>query len=132
MTPAWPRALGGSLGKAILRRSPEDFEVRERLGFELSGDGEHVFLQLQKTQLNTRDLVQRVARLSAVPERDVGYSGLKDRNALTSQWLQRGHLCFEFGTFRPDQLLTSTTRTLPPEAVEIPSSPEAWASSRAC
>jgi len=90
MTPDWPRALGQTLGTAVLRHSPEHFEVREHLGFEPDGDGEHVFLHLQKRQLNTLDLVQRVAQLSGVPSRDIGYSGLKDRNALTSQWLSVG------------------------------------------
>ena len=90
MTPDWPCALGQTLGTAVLRNSPEDFEVREYLGFDPDGDGEHVFLHLQKRQLNTLDLVQRVAKLSGVPSRDIGYSGLKDRNALTSQWLSVG------------------------------------------
>lgn len=90
MTPQWPRALGQTLGTAVLRNTPEDFEVREYLGFEPDGDGEHVFLHLQKRQLNTLDLVQRVSKLSGVPSRDIGYSGLKDRNALTSQWLSVG------------------------------------------
>ncbi|MEP1469896.1 MAG: tRNA pseudouridine(13) synthase TruD [Halieaceae bacterium] len=90
MTPVWPRALEQPPGFAVLRHSPEDFEVRERLGFEPDGEGEHVFLRLEKRQLNTLDLVQRVAKLSGVPARDVGYSGLKDRNAVTSQWLSVG------------------------------------------
>ncbi len=59
----------------------------EELGFEPSGDGEHAFLLLEKRNLNTLDLVRRVARLGGVPERDIGYSGLKDRNAVTRQWL---------------------------------------------
>ena len=90
MSPTWPRALEQPSGFAVLRHSPEDFEVRERLGFEPGGEGEHVFLRLKKRQLNTLDLVQRVARLSGVPARDVGYAGLKDRNAVTSQWLSVG------------------------------------------
>lgn len=90
MTPAWPRAWGGALGTAVLRQRPEDFQVREQLGFDLSGEGEHVFLHLQKCELNTLDLVERVARIGGVPVRDVGYSGLKDRNALTTQWFSVG------------------------------------------
>ena len=90
MITAWPRALEQPSGYAVLRHSPEDFEVRERLGFEPDGEGEHVFLRVQKRQLNTLDLVQRVAKLSGVSARDIGYSGLKDRNAVTSQWLSVG------------------------------------------
>jgi len=37
--------------------------------------------------LNTLDLVARISQLSSIDRSDIGYSGLKDRNALTSQWL---------------------------------------------
>lgn len=83
----WPRAGEEPSASALLRTRPEDFLVSEELGFEPSGDGEHVFLLLQKRNLNTVELVRRVARLSGAPERDIGYSGLKDRNAVTRQWI---------------------------------------------
>ena len=63
MITAWPRAWGLSSGSALIRCRPEDFCVNERLGFELSGDGEHSFLYLQKRQLNSMQLlaVSRIA-----------------------------------------------------------------------
>jgi tRNA pseudouridine13 synthase len=70
----------------VLRASPEDFRVDEILGFEPSGDGEHVFLQLEKRRLNTPQLARRLSDFCAVPERDIGYAGMKDRNAVTRQW----------------------------------------------
>ena len=84
------RAWGDPPGSALIRSCPEDFQVREQLGFELSGQGEHVFLHLQKRELNTMDLLQRVSRISGVAPRDIGISGLKDRNALTCQWFSVG------------------------------------------
>ena len=84
------RAWGTPPGGALIRSCPEDFQVRELLGFELSGQGEHAFLHLQKRELNTMDLLQRVSRLSGVAPRDIGISGLKDRNALTRQWFSVG------------------------------------------
>jgi tRNA pseudouridine13 synthase len=84
---AWPRVSEQLPGSALIRCYPEDFKVSEELGFELSGAGEHCFLFLQKRQLNTQELVQRVSALSAVPARDIGYCGLKDRNAVTQQWV---------------------------------------------
>jgi len=87
MIPEWPRAAGPPCASAMLRSCPEDFQVSEELGFEPAGEGEHVFLHLQKRGLNTLDLVRRLAQFSGVPRRDIGYSGLKDRNALTRQWL---------------------------------------------
>ncbi len=86
----WPRAWGVPPGSALIRCQPEDFRVSEELGFELSGEGEHCFLRLQKRQVNTLELVQRLSELSAVPARDIGYSGLKDRNAVTQQWFSVG------------------------------------------
>lgn len=82
-----PRAAQDLPVQAVIRSTPEDFVVREQLGFEADGSGEHVFLHLQKRDLNTQDLLQRVSALSGIHLRDIGYSGLKDRRAVTSQWV---------------------------------------------
>ncbi|MEH6583752.1 MAG: tRNA pseudouridine(13) synthase TruD [Halioglobus sp.] len=87
---SWPRAWGEPQASAVIRARPEDFVVHELLGFELSGEGEHVFLHLEKRELNTVELQERIARLSGVPARDVGFSGMKDRNAVTRQWFSVG------------------------------------------
>jgi tRNA pseudouridine13 synthase len=73
-----------------LRCLPEDFEVCEELGFEPDGEGEHALLQIEKRELNTADVCRELARLSGVAQRDIGYSGMKDRNALTQQWFSVG------------------------------------------
>jgi tRNA pseudouridine13 synthase len=86
----WPRVSQELPGSALIRCSPEDFRVSEQLAFELSGEGEHCFLHLQKRELNSMDLLRRVSELSSVPLRDIGYSGLKDRNAVTQQWVSVG------------------------------------------
>ncbi len=90
MIPAWPAAPGSPVASAVLRSVPEDFIVEEQLGFEPEGEGEHVFLQLQKRQLTTPDLAQLLSTLSATHPRDIGYSGMKDRNAVTTQWFSVG------------------------------------------
>lgn len=90
MVPPWPRAWGSLPGSAVIRYCPEDFQVSEQLGFELSGEGEHRFLYLQKRQLNSMELLQRLSDLSGVAQRDIGISGLKDRNAVTRQWFSVG------------------------------------------
>ncbi len=84
--PDWRRAYGAPLITATLRNSPEDFDVTEQLGFELSGDGEHDYLYIQKTGTNTDWLAGELARFARIPAKDVGYSGLKDRHAVTRQW----------------------------------------------
>jgi tRNA pseudouridine13 synthase len=84
--PDWRRAHGGPLLRAQLRSRPVDFQVEEKLGFELSGDGEHDCLWIEKTNANTAWVARGLARTAGVAIRDVGYAGLKDRAALTRQW----------------------------------------------
>ena len=82
----WAYAYGRPTAIGLFRREPEDFIVDEDLGFELSGSGEHVYLQLQKRGDNTSWLARQIARLAEVETKDIGYAGLKDRHAVTRQW----------------------------------------------
>lgn len=84
--PDWPRAHGEPPVTAVLRASPADFFVEEILGFEPDGSGEHCWLWIEKENLNTADAAQRLARFAGLRERDVSYSGLKDKLAVTRQW----------------------------------------------
>ena len=79
-------AHGAPACHGSLRSVPDDFIVEELLGFEPSGEGEHVFLYIEKRNTNTQWLAQQLARFAEVKQVDVGYSGLKDRDALTRQW----------------------------------------------
>jgi tRNA pseudouridine13 synthase len=81
-----PYALGVPQARGRIRSSPEDFQVDEVLGFEPDGEGEQVLLHVRKRGSNTDWLAGELARFAGVPARDVGYAGLKDRHALTSQW----------------------------------------------
>ncbi len=78
---------GGPLGRARIRQQPGDFQVFEELGFEPSGEGPHWFLEIEKTSTTTPWLVRSVASWAKLSQRDIGYSGLKDRHAVTTQWL---------------------------------------------
>lgn len=77
--------LPGSGG--TLRASPEDFRVDEVPAYLPSGSGPHLYLHVEKRGRTTRDVLRTLARALAVPERDAGYAGLKDRDAVTTQWL---------------------------------------------
>jgi tRNA pseudouridine13 synthase len=81
-----PRASGPSLGRAVIRQRPEDFQVDEELGFEPSGDGEHLLIHLRKRNTNTHWLAGQLARHAGLPSKEVSYAGLKDRHAVTTQW----------------------------------------------
>jgi len=78
-------AHGGPAARGVIRARPEDFRVVENIGYAPSGDGEHLWLEIEKRRMNTVDVAARLARLAEVPVRSVGFGGLKDRNAVTRQ-----------------------------------------------
>lgn len=51
------------------------------------GSGPHLWLLVEKRGRTTRDVVRALARALSVPEREAGFAGLKDKQALTTQWL---------------------------------------------
>jgi tRNA pseudouridine13 synthase len=81
-----PRAFGAPLGRARLRVEPEDFVVEEDLGFAPSGAGPHALLMVRKRGANTEWVARELARAVGCRPFDVGYAGLKDRHAITTQW----------------------------------------------
>ena len=85
-----PRVLGVPSAAAGFKLDCADFQVDEILGFTPSGEGEHFLLQIRKQNLNTQDLVQLIAKLAGIRSRDIGYCGLKDKRAITSQWFSVG------------------------------------------
>ncbi|MFY0991125.1 tRNA pseudouridine(13) synthase TruD [Halomonas sp. C05BenzN] len=87
--PAWPRVLDGEFGPPVAggyRASPEDFVVEECLDFAPEGEGEHLWLWVEKRDLTTAMVARELARLCEASPREVGYSGMKDRVAVTRQW----------------------------------------------
>ncbi|MBI3349474.1 MAG: tRNA pseudouridine(13) synthase TruD [Burkholderiales bacterium] len=84
--PQWPNAYPASGAGATLKRLNEDFVVTE-LPLQLpSGEGEHIWLDIEKNGANTAFVAQQLAEAAGVQDRDVGYAGLKDRYAITRQW----------------------------------------------
>jgi tRNA pseudouridine13 synthase len=73
---------GGRIGP-----EPEDFVVDEVPAYEPSGEGEHLYLLVQKRQLTTPECVDHLARASGVNSREIGYAGMKDKHAVTTQWI---------------------------------------------
>ncbi|HVY40793.1 MAG TPA: tRNA pseudouridine(13) synthase TruD [Polyangia bacterium] len=67
--------------------SPQTFTVEELPAYAPTGEGTHLFLWIEKRGLTTLDAIADIARVLRVEARDVGYAGLKDRHALTRQWL---------------------------------------------
>ncbi len=84
-------AYGLPVASGQLKQSPEDFIVTEQLSFEPSDEGEHLFVSIKKTGLNTLDVVEQLAKHFHIHPRHIAYAGLKDKNAVTTQWF-----CFPF------------------------------------
>ncbi|MBD1388902.1 tRNA pseudouridine(13) synthase TruD [Neiella sp. HB171785] len=72
---------------AVIRQQPEHFKVQELIRVEPDGTGEHLWLNIRKRGMNTNYLAKQVAKWAGVPERNVSHAGLKDRHAVTEQWL---------------------------------------------
>ena len=69
-----------------LRQVPEDFLVEEIPLYLPQGSGSHAYALVQKRSLTTRDLVTTLLR-EGLKEKEIGVAGLKDKHAVTTQWL---------------------------------------------
>lgn len=68
-----------------LKARPEDFVVEEIPLYQPSGEGEHIYMLVEKTSLSTLQLRDAIARHFKVKRHDVGHAGLKDKHAVTRQ-----------------------------------------------
>lgn len=102
-----PAAHGAPVLSARFRETPEDFVVEELDGFEASGSGEHLLLTVRKRGMNTAFAAKRIAQWAGVAESAIGYAGLKDRHALTTQrfsvWLPK-RIAPDLDALRSDEL----------------------------
>lgn len=73
--------------EAHLGDCPEDFEVIELPAYLPSGSGSHRYLRIRKRLMNTQDLLHHLAKEAGVPQSEIGCAGMKDRNAVTTQWV---------------------------------------------
>lgn len=69
-----------------IRARPEDFRVEEIPAYLPQGSGSHLYLRVEKRNLTTRELVAAL-QAEGLSERQVGVAGLKDKSAVTVQWL---------------------------------------------
>ena len=82
-----PRWREGALHAGRIKSQPEDFRVDEIPVYEPSGEGEHLFVQIRKTDLSTTEAVKRLCRAVDASPREAGWAGMKDRHAVTTQWV---------------------------------------------
>lgn len=95
----------------VMKRQAEDFIVTEIDKVNPSGKGEHIWLKIQKMDANTDWVATQLARIAGVKKRDIGFAGLKDRKATTTQW---------FSIYLPKgEVPTSTWLTKLPQGVKL-------------
>ena len=68
-----------------IRREASHFMVEEVPLYEASGEGIHLYVNITKENMNTRDVQIQLAKLFDLDPSEVGKAGLKDRYAITSQ-----------------------------------------------
>ncbi len=78
---------GKPVASAKIKAKPEHFQVNEDLGFSFTGEGEHLMVRIRKTGENTSFVANELAKACGVKSKDVSWAGLKDRHAVTEQWL---------------------------------------------
>jgi tRNA pseudouridine13 synthase len=76
-----------------LKDRPEDFVVEELPAYEPCGEGEHLFLWVEKTNVAADELTRHIARALRISPRDIGTAGLKDRRAVTRQFVSVPSRC---------------------------------------
>ena len=77
--------LPGIAGR--IKTHPEDFEVEEIPAYQPCGTGEHLFLWVEKRSLGAEYFLRQLARRLNIPTGLIGTAGLKDRHAVTRQYV---------------------------------------------
>jgi tRNA pseudouridine13 synthase len=77
--------LPGIRGK--IKQLPEDFEVEEIPAYEPRGQGEFLYLWVEKRDMGADYFFRQIARRLDIPVNEVGSAGMKDRHAVTQQMI---------------------------------------------
>jgi len=83
-TPRLCADLAGTGGAPV---DADDFCVEELPAYAPSGSGDHVFVRLEKRELTTWRAIELISAALGTDPAQAGYAGLKDRHAVTRQWL---------------------------------------------
>lgn len=70
-----------------IKTEPDDFEVEEIPAYLPSGSGDHLYLWIEKRDMGAEYLLRQVSKRLGIATQDISTAGLKDRRAVTRQWL---------------------------------------------
>ncbi len=68
-----------------IKERPEDFLVDEQPLYDLTGEGEHLYLGVQTTNVSHVEMLSCLRRHFGVKESAIGYAGMKDKVGVTRQ-----------------------------------------------
>ena len=71
----------------VFNSSPRDFIVEEIPLYAFSGEGEHLVAKVRKKDMTTWEMLSVLANHLGIRRRDIGYAGLKDKHAMTIQYI---------------------------------------------
>lgn len=74
--------IGGQIKNQL-----DDFLVEEIPAYEPCGEGEHLYLWIEKRDMGADYFLRQIAQRLDVPKEAIGMAGLKDRRAVTRQWV---------------------------------------------
>jgi tRNA pseudouridine13 synthase len=84
------KGIGG-----VIKSRVEDFFVEELPLRELSGEGTHVYILIEKREISTMDALAAIAQALEIRRQDIGYAGQKDARAIARQWISIEHVKIE-------------------------------------
>jgi tRNA pseudouridine13 synthase len=71
----------------VFNTSARDFTVEEIPLYEFTGQGEHLVLHVRKKDMTTWEMLDAISNHVGIKRRDMGYAGLKDKHAMTMQYI---------------------------------------------
>lgn len=70
-----------------IKEKPEDFYVKEIKDLNLKDKGEFAFFLLRKKDMTTIDAIRHISRRFNIPLKNISFAGLKDKKAITEQYI---------------------------------------------
>jgi tRNA pseudouridine13 synthase len=78
----------------IIKQIPEDFVVQEQTSLQITSETigfPYAVFILRKKEMTTEDAVQAIVRILGIRRKAIGIAGIKDRNAITEQYISILH-----------------------------------------
>jgi len=73
--------------KFSFKQSPQTFKVIENIDIKLQKRGDYKLIELTKESYSTIEVLEYLSSVLKIKESEIGYAGLKDKHAITTQYL---------------------------------------------